>query len=177
MASRVASRYLEATRIPQIEQNTSPEVLSKGKGLSVTLARVDKANLLWLFDVAGSGPTPYRVRVQIVPPKGNVKDMSKVDVRLSCSCPFWQWQGPEYHAKTHDFLYGKPVGTATRPDVKDPKGKNWMCKHVFAALERTKTYDVPSQSALKISPRLAALRYLCRVLVDNPLQFKVESSL
>lgn len=157
MASRVASRYLTAAKIAEIESRTNPDILGKGAGVEVHLARVDAPNRMWLFDVKGSEPKPYRVRVKVIPPAANVRRMDKVDVQLSCSCPFWQWQGPEHWAKQNDYLYGNPVGTAARPDAKDPKGDHWMCKHVAAVLNTVKKYDA-------LSPKgktAGGLRYLC----------------
>lgn len=157
-ASRVATRYLTATKIAEIEANTKPDIKAKASGIAVKLARVDAANRLWLFDVKGSEPQPYRVRVQALPPKESVRKIDKADVLLSCSCNFWQWQGPEYWAKSNGYLYGKPKGTASKPDQKDPSGKNWMCKHVAAVLNKVKTYDIPSPPTGKTAH---GLRYLC----------------
>ena len=36
------------------------------------------------------------------------------------------------------YLYGRPVGTASKPVIKDPKGKHWVCKHVYAILNAKK---------------------------------------
>ena len=154
---RVARMYLTAAKIAEIEGNTSPDILSKGRGIDVRLARVDAENRVWLFDVKGSEPSPYRVRVKVIPPNETVRKMDKVDVQLSCSCPFWQWQGPEHWAKKNDYLYGKPKGTATNPEAKDPKGQHWVCKHVAAVLNTVKGYDV-----LRPKGKTAGgLRYLC----------------
>ena len=63
-----------------------------------------------------------------------MRTLSKMDLKLSCSCDFWQYQGPEHWAKAGDYLYGKPRGTAAVPDSKDPNGKNRLCKHALATL-------------------------------------------
>lgn len=55
-------------------------------------------------------------------------------LKVACSCNFWRWQGPEYWAKTGGYLYGNPVGTATKPSKKDPDGTHRLCKHVVACL-------------------------------------------
>jgi len=157
MASRVASRYLNAAKIAEIESNTSPDIVSKGRGIAVRLSRVDAANRVWLFDVKGSEPTPYRVKVKVLPPNENVRKMDKVDVQLSCTCAFWRWQGPEHWAKQNDYLFGKPMGLASKPNVKDPRGRHWACKHVVAVLNKVKTYDVPTSKGKTAS----VLRYLC----------------
>lgn len=155
MAKRIASRYLTAAKIAEIEGKTSPDILSKAQGADVRLTRVDAPNRVWLFDVKGSEPDPYRVRVKVIPPNDKVRKMDKVDVQLSCTCPFWRWQGPEHWAKQNDYLFGKPAGTASKPDAKDPKGRNWICKHVAAVLAKVKTYDVPKGKTA------SGLRYLC----------------
>ena len=142
MATRIASRYLTATKIAEIEGNTKADILQKAQTIEVRLARVDAQNRLWLFDVKGSEPKPYRVRIRALPPQGNVKRMDKVDVQISCSCPFWRWQGPEHWASQNDYLYGKPKGTASTPVIKDPDSQHWMCKHVAAVLNTVKQYDV-----------------------------------
>ena len=76
--------------------------------------------------------------------KGNVKEVKKAQIRVSCDCDFFRWQGPEYWARTNQFLYGKPRGTASAPTEKDPKGDHWMCKHVAAALRLARAYRLAS---------------------------------
>jgi hypothetical protein len=133
----------EAALISDIRQGCAPDLASKAKGLKVSLRRVDAANAMWLFNVQGS-KEPYRVRLQATR-KGNVKSVMKSHVKVSCSCPFWQWQGPEHWAKQGDYLYGKPVGTASTPSEKDPNGQHRACKHVLAVLDHVaqRKWDIP----------------------------------
>lgn len=152
---RVASRYLTAAKIAEIEGKTLPDLISKGRSLQPRLVRVDAPNRIWWFDVKGSEPTPYRVKVKVLVPSAAIRKIDKADVQLSCTCQFWRWQGPEHWAKQNDYLYGKPVGTASKPSEKDPNGRHWMCKHVAAVLVLVKTYDVPQARG-----KAAALRYL-----------------
>jgi len=58
------------------------------------------------------------------------------DIRLSCSCDFWVYQGPEYHARQGGYLLGSPRGTAAAPRVRDPQGRHLVCKHAAAVLGR-----------------------------------------
>lgn len=133
--NRAASEMMAriAARIPEIVQRCSPDLVRRARGIPVRLNRVDPRNAVWLFDVRGSSGT-HRVRVKALR-KGNVRDAVKVHVRVSCSCPFWQWQGPEYHAKTGDYLFGRPRGTATKPTEKDPTNHHAACKHVLAVFD------------------------------------------
>ena len=141
-----------ATRIAEIRAMCGPEVVRKSQGIPVKLRRVDAKNHIWLFDAKGSSGT-YRVKVKVLPKKG-VKDPKKLDVLVSCSCPYWQWQGPEYHAQTTGYLYGKPRGTASSPDIKDPEKKHGACKHVLAALAKVSGFSL----AEKWGPKLAHLQ-------------------
>jgi len=135
----------EAFRIGDVEALCSPDLRQKAKGLSVRLRRVDARNNQWLYDVQGTEPKPYRVKVKALPKRKNITDPKKVDILLSCSCPYWQWQGPEHHAKVNKYLFGKPRGTASRPDIKDPSGVHGACKHVLAVLQVIKGFDLPGR--------------------------------
>lgn len=146
-----------AALIRDIRQGCAPDLVERSRGLSFRLARVDQKNSVWLFDVKGSSGS-YRVRLKAAR-KGNVRDLRKTHVKVSCSCPFWQWQGPEHWAKQGGYLYGRPVGTASRPGAKDPKGQHRACKHVLAVLDHVTS----KQWALKPGKR-ASLRYLADTL-------------
>ena len=37
------------------------------------------------------------------------------DLKVSCTCKYWIYQGPEYHAKKNNYLLGTNKGTATKP--------------------------------------------------------------
>ncbi len=145
-----------AALIREIREGCGPDLVGKSAGLAVKLARVDRKNAVWLFNVQGS-KSPYRVRLKAAR-HGNVRDFQKLHVKVSCSCPFWQWQGPEFHAKQGDYLFGRPRGLATKPDVKDPGGKHGACKHVLAVLSfvTDKNWQAP-----------AAQRRMARYLADS----------
>jgi len=131
-------KEITAATIAQIASRTGPEVHTRARGLRARLRRADPKRGIWTFEVRGSSGT-YRVRVKGIR-KGNIKNLSKAQVQVSCTCPFWQWQGPEHWAKANKYLYGSPRGTASKPDVKDPGGKHWACKHVLAALRLARKY-------------------------------------
>jgi hypothetical protein len=87
--------------------------------------------------------------------------LAKAHVRVSCTCPFWRWQGPEHWAKQGDYLFGKPVGLATKPDIKDPSGGHRACKHVLAVLDMVtaRRWDLPL-----VKGKQASLRFLADTL-------------
>jgi hypothetical protein len=135
-----------AIRMAEIEALCEEGLLQKSQSVPVKLVRVDTKNLVWLFDVKGSKPgDSYRVHVKGLPSAKNTKDPGKMDVLVSCTCPYWQWQGPEHWASTKSYLYGDPRGTATKPDLKDPQGKHGACKHVLAVFRQMSGFMLPGK--------------------------------
>jgi hypothetical protein len=124
-----------AAKIGEILRDTSPKITSGARSVTPKLTRANPANALWTYAVPGSKGEMYTVRIKGIP-KGNRRNVVNMDVRVSCTCPFFRYQGPEHWAKVGDYLYGKPAGTAARPDQKDPDGRNRVCKHIAAVLAR-----------------------------------------
>jgi len=88
-----------------------------------------------------AGSKDYAIKVEL-------EDVSDVEseVKLSCSCPAWTYQGPEYHAKTNGYLLGRPKGSASRPEVRDAKGDHFLCKHAVAVLRKLDRH-LPTQGS------------------------------
>jgi hypothetical protein len=103
-------------------------------------------NMRWIFSVnAGNGPKLVRMKARRK--ATSIVALTKMDVHLSCSCPAWQWQGPEYHAQQGKYQDGKPVGTAATPNVRDPERVNRVCKHVAAVVKLVRAWKIPAKQA------------------------------
>ena len=137
---QASTRFKMAVLMRDIRTKVPPDVISKARAIKPRLQRVDEKNGIYTFQVPSSKGSPYTVRLRPMR-KGPTLDIQKLDVLVSCSCPYFQWQGPEHWAKANGFLYGKPRGTASKPDVKDPKGKHWACKHVISVFDMAERYD------------------------------------
>ena len=137
---RFASSVRVAAKMSEILQGIDPGVVSRSRSVSPRVQRSDVKNIVYSFSVPGGQGKTYTVKVKGVPPTGTVRTISKMDLRLSCTCDFWRWQGPEHWAKAGDYLYGKPRGTAASPVEKDPDGRNRVCKHVAAVLDQIKRW-------------------------------------
>jgi len=138
---RAPERRLTAARVEHIEQGLSRQIRDRAKKCQVTLKRVDAGNLRWIFAVdSGKGPKVVRLKATRL---GKVVRLTKMDLHFACSCPSWQWQGPEYHAKQEGYIDGKPRGTASAPNVADPEHENRVCKHVAAVLDFVRKWEVP----------------------------------
>lgn len=127
-----------AAKMMDLSSKTISDVHGRSKGLPVRLVRANPEGGIWLFDVKGSRST-YRVRIKGVQ-KGNVRNLRSADVKVSCSCPFWRWQGPEHWGKVNGYLYGRPRGTASVPVIRDPQEEHWACKHVLACIRQAERY-------------------------------------
>ena len=134
-------RARTAATLDEILSNKGPSVMSKAPGVQVSSLRFSPDSGLWVFKATGSKGEVYKIRIKGFR-KGNTLALSKLQVKVSCTCPFWQWQGPEHWGKANKYLYGKPRGTAANPEAKDPKGQHWCCKHVAAALEKARGYSL-----------------------------------
>jgi len=128
----------------EVLEGLSGKVQQKAAACTATLKRADIKNLRWVFSV-DCGHGAKAVKIKAIRPKGNVTAFGKLGLELTCSCPAWQWLGPEYHAKGQSYLLGKPRGTATTPDIRDPDRVNKVCKHVAAALLITRGWTIPTK--------------------------------
>lgn len=141
--NKEASAIRVAKRLEELLGGTGLDVVGRSGGLQPKGKKFNPKTSMFSFNVpSASGKGVYTVKVKALR-KGNVVKLSKMDIQVSCSCPFWRWQGPEHWAKAGSYLYGKPVGTAANPNVKDPRGKHLVCKHVVACLRSIRDWELP----------------------------------
>ena len=131
----VASTPKVALTWADIASGLNRAVRSRANRCNVSLKRADPNNNRWTFVVAdpmGSG-RKHVVHLKAMPRKAGTVDIEKVDLKIGCSCEFWKWQGPDHWAARGDYLDRKPRSDGSTPTVRDPKGKNRVCKHAYAA--------------------------------------------
>ena len=111
--------------IKDIVENLDPKIKSNATSIKAVVSGFEEKVLREpiKFEVSD-----YTVTVEA---KG---DISNPDIYLTCTCDYWQYQGPEYHSAQNKYLYGKVRGTAEIPTKKDPNGTHKVCKHVYAVL-------------------------------------------
>jgi hypothetical protein len=130
-----------AALIPDIFKNCAPDIVEKSKGVQYS-RKFLKPNGMSGWTTTGSKGETYEIRVKPIPKDKSTKAVVKMPIQVSCTCPFFRWQGPEHWAKENSYLYGKPVGSASKPSKKDPAGNHWACKHVLAVLELVKKHKI-----------------------------------
>lgn len=109
-----------AMKIAEIEESVDPDIHDRSQDL--TVHKIGNGDDTTAYHVAG-GEDPHLVYLQRTP---------EDDVRVSCDCNYWRWQGPEHWASVGGYLYGSPIGTATKPAIRDPNDTHRACKHVLA---------------------------------------------
>lgn len=148
---RPEDRVKSAATVDEILDGLDAKFQQRAKKCTASLKRADIGNLRWIFSVdCGNGPKAVKLRALV---NRRARQFSKLDIEVSCSCPAWQWLGPEYHAKGESFILGKNRGTAAPPDIRDPERDNRVCKHVAAALAITRNWALP-KTPLKVKKAL-----------------------
>lgn len=148
-----------ASTADQILSGLDPKFQQRAQACRADLKRADIKNMRWIFSVnCGNGIKAVKMRA--VRPRSNVTAFGKMDLELSCSCPAWRWLGPEFHAKSDDYLLGKPQGTASTPNIKDPERDNFVCKHVAAALAVARGWTMPKAKKPKKAAVTEAYRHV-----------------
>ena len=113
--------------------------------VTVAAKRYSPSSGLWIFTTSSDHPPPkvpysdaqwpwpYTTTFQFVPYR-NVRETSKLHVRVSCTCPSWIYWGAQYNAYMNNYLYGG-IRPKFAPPTKRDKGGNFLvCKHVLACL-------------------------------------------
>jgi hypothetical protein len=130
-----------ASKLSEIEQGLNPQVTQRAATCVAVTKRADVPNLRWIFSVdCGHGPKMVKLKAAR---KGNMTAIAKMEVNFSCSCKAWRWLGSEYHAKGEGYLDGRPTGTASTPNIKDPARVNRVCKHVAAVMSKVRGWSIP----------------------------------
>lgn len=143
-----------AATMEDILSGTAADVRARAREVPVSLRRADPRKGIWTFTASGSEGKRYVVRIKGLR-SGNLKELRKMDVEVSCSCPFYRWQGPEHWGVTEDYMYGRPQGTASFPRIRDPQRQHLACKHALACIEVAQAYRVASTA----DPAAVAARY------------------
>ena len=134
----------------------------RAKRCRVRMYRFERSRYRWMFRVSCSESysAPYHVtrfRVDVSPEEYR-RFTSRSTVLVSCSCPAWLYWGSAYRATQKQYNDGRKEGRP--PNIRDPQGLNFLCKHVVAATPFFTGYTVP------IPKELAEKRDVPEVEVD-----------
>lgn len=127
----------------------------------------------WTFRTGSKG---YSTIFQFIP-NGNVREVNKLHVRVSCSCPSWIYWGAQYWAHQGDYLYGMVHPVLAKPGKRDPSGAFTICKHVAACIPTVYNYRIgviaPSiKDKLKAVPKIKVDKELPTEKVKIPAELQ-----
>ena len=143
IAKNVLKRFRvtkQAYTLSEIVSGLSEVVVNKKQTVRV-LEEKNPLPFDWDFEVT-TGNDVYEVSIRALTDRSESSLVREADLLISCSCPFWRWQGPEYHARENDYLFGPPRGSASLPEVRDPQNHHYVCKHVSKVLDLIESYEV-----------------------------------
>lgn len=117
--------YRSSAYLKDITNGLDPKVKSNASSIKAVVSAFEEKVL--------KEPIEFEVGKYLVSVEAK-GERSNPDLHISCTCNYWQYQGPEYHAVQNDYLFGKVRGTAEQPTKKDPNGTHRLCKHAYAVL-------------------------------------------
>lgn len=134
-----------------LEELQKSRIKSKTKGLHDLPGGVSIRNTInrpkegrWVFITSSPGkkpaitekggwPWPYTTTFQFIP-HGREKQVNKLHVRVSCTCPSWVFWGAQYNATMGEYRYGPIRPKFSDPVKRDPSHKFLACKHILACI-------------------------------------------
>jgi hypothetical protein len=143
---RRAAFLRKAFTIDELMRRTSPESVRKKNNCSARMTRATPKIGLWLFTVKCRERTskgPYDVRFKITKAQ-RLKDMPKRDIKTSCNCNAWKYNGSDYNSLHNDYNE-RQFSDNSAPNVRDPHRRNLICKHVAACIPIFARFVVPEE--------------------------------
>jgi hypothetical protein len=134
----------KAFTLNRIVEMTDDFALRYVPGVNVKVYKSERKDMIFYFKAKGFeswSATEYHDVIVEFQKNKKVTDIKALDVKLSCSCPFWQYYGPNDNAIAEDYLYGESKYKKYKrknPDIKTkPRDnsflkKNRICKHIAA---------------------------------------------
>lgn len=132
------SNVKTAVSLNDLARTTSHFSISNAPRCVPRVLKADPKRLMWSYHVncysKDSDPKGHVVSIKLgAMPKE--RDIRKLKVKVSCSCPFWKFYGPDFNAKVNDYLLLPQKSDGSAPDKNDPQRKNKICKHVYVVSE------------------------------------------
>jgi len=127
------SSMVVEVRLSELMKKTDPLVQSRANDYSdkityrVRLIKQTGQHKFY-FTVKGKKKKKYNVNVEFM---RNNPDFTLDDVRVSCTCGYFRFFGPDWNAKENGYKLRK-MSNSSAPDIRDPNREHWICKHIYA---------------------------------------------
>ncbi len=139
--------------------------LPDSSGVTAVKAKAEPREARWTFTTySADTPHPYTTTFQFIP-HSNVKDLNKLHVRVSCTCPSWLFWGAQFNAAMGHYLYGGVRPKFAQPKIRDPKMQFMCCKHVLKCIPLLEKFTMTKVVDKSVRKR-----------IDKEPRFKIEKT-
>lgn len=66
------------------------------------------------------------------------KALTDQHAMVTCSCNSWRYDGSDYNAQKGNYLLFGARSNGQAPDIRDPRRRRTVCKHIWAVLKHLK---------------------------------------
>jgi hypothetical protein len=134
LQSRTAAKLMADLVSAQITTQKGGERAVNSEGVIIKPYSQKPYMAQWVYKASGGKGGPYTVVLQFIP-NGIIRDVTRLHVRVSCTCPSFLFWGAQYHAVMMDYLFGGIRPKFSPPRVRDPNGGFLICKHIKKVIE------------------------------------------
>jgi hypothetical protein len=134
-----------AISVGELIFKTNRRSIKYAKGCVATSKRNDPKNGRWTFRVKcsqGWSKGPYDVRFKLLKSKTKTKGILGREIEISCNCNSWKYNGADYNALDKDYSE-RQYSNGQPPNIRDPKRKFLICKHIAACVPLFKRFIIP----------------------------------
>jgi hypothetical protein len=124
---------------------TSQRSIKYSRGCVATSKRNDPAHGRWTFTVRCHqkwSKGPYDIRFRLLKgPRGTIGILGR-QIEVSCNCNAWKYNGSDFNALQKDYSE-RQYSNGQPPNIRDPRRRNLICKHVAACVPLFKRFIIP----------------------------------
>lgn len=135
----------KAISLGELIHNTSKKSIKYKKGCVARLEKAMPKLGRWNFTVKCSEPWsegPYTTRIRLLKKGKKTKGFLGREVEVSCNCLAWQFNGADWNALNKGYSE-RQYSNGEAPNVRDPRRKFLICKHVAAVVPLVQKYIIP----------------------------------
>jgi hypothetical protein len=137
-----------AMSLGELVMHTNKKSVKYQKGCVATLKKSMPKLGRWVFTVKCNenwSKGPYDVRFKLIEGKGK-KTIGVLgrEILMSCPCKAWKFNGADFNANSKDYLE-RQYSNGQAPEIRDPKRKYLICKHVATCVPILKKFIIPER--------------------------------
>lgn len=136
----------KAMSMGELLNRTNHKSVKYVQGCEATIKRNMPSKGRWMFTVKCNerwSKGPYNVRFKLVSERGKkTKGILGREIMISCPCRAWKYNGADYNSLRKDYNE-RQFSNGAPPEIRDPRRKYLICKHVAACVPLFKDFAIP----------------------------------